>query len=716
MKKFPGYWIGWWLAALLGCSGNGGEDETLRDCRPFIFYKPQGPTQQVAVVGDFQGLLPATLPMDLDRENGWYWARLDLPPGEYLYRISVDGESLLDRSNPLTLFDAAEQEQSLLRVEDCSRPSWKLLQLDSSADGRMELALRFLRARSRSPLDRLSLESILEDGSSLELERVSAEGEVRLRTEGLSAGKHRVRVSARDADGAEAESLVLPFWAEDQPFDWRDAVLYQIVVDRFRRKEGQLEEDVPINFYRGGDLDGVVAAVEEGTFQRLGVNTLWLSPLYENPDKREVGRDGHLAEPYHGYWPSEPRTVEKRFGGEEALDRLITAAHARGMRVLMDLVLNHVHETHPYYREHTGGEWFANASGECICGVGSCSWDRAIESCWFDPFLPDLRFQNREVLEQMLGDALWWLTRFDLDGFRLDAIPMMPRLVTRHLRDRVHRQLESQANQVYLVGETYTAEGGQGAIRASLGPQGLSGQFDFPVMWALRAALSGRAPMAQLDEELALSEAAWEGSGAVMAMIIGNHDVPRILTELNGDPWQDPWGHPPGEPARDLPFQLLEVAFSFLFTQQGVPVIYYGDEIGMPGGADPDNRRNFQFGPLSGRQAALRAHVERLGLARACSAALRRGARRTLLVDNDLYAYGRAAEDGFPVVVVLNRRGEMQEVALELPAEWGLAPSAVFRDWFGSPVEQDGARLRMTVPARGSLLLVSDPNCASTRR
>src|SRR5262249_9721526 len=93
-----------------------------------------------------------------------------------------------------------------------------------------------------------------------------------------------------------------------------DGLLYQIMIDRFRDAAGPLAAPATPGDRAGGTLDGVRAAIETGYFAKLGVTTLWLSPVYQNPDGKHVGRDGHLYEAYHGYWPSQPRTVEPKLG------------------------------------------------------------------------------------------------------------------------------------------------------------------------------------------------------------------------------------------------------------------------------------------------------------------------------------------------------------------------------------------------------------------
>jgi glycosidase len=703
------------LAAwLVGCGDSSPPPGAVRDCSFTVFYQAGGPAsaalpQQVAVVADFNDWDPATHPLMAAGDPGLYYAVLAPEPGWHTYRIWVDGETVLDGFNPLTLLGDDGREASAMRIPDCAAPALEVRSLAAAGDG-LAAQVAFLRARAGAALDRDTLVVTVDDVAATAT--LGAADEISVTAAGLAAGKHRLRAAARDRDGVAAEALEVPFWTEGQPFDWRDALIYQIVVDRFRQGGGALRDDLSITSFHGGDLGGLTEAIAEGYFDDLGVNALWVSPLYQNPEGLLPGHAGHESEAYHGYWPREPRTVSVRFGGEAALDALVAAAHARGLRVIMDLVPNHVHESHPYYREHRWDGWFNHPDGDCICGA-ACSWGGFIEECWFDPFLPDLRWGYGPVAGQGTDDAVYWLDRFDLDGLRIDAVPMMPRLATRHLRDAIHRRLEAGGTHVYLVGETYTGTGGQSSIRYYLGPQALSGQFDYPVMWALRSALTGRTTPLDLDAEVRRSEASWEGSGAVMAPILGNHDVARLVSELNGDNLGAPWDAPPPPPETDKPYQLLALAWSFLLTQPGAPVIYYGDEIGMPGASDPDNRRNMRFGDaVTEREAAVRAHVARLGQARRCAVALRRGARRTLLVNENLYVYGRDAGDGTVALVALNLATVPRDLHLDVPDDWSFVDSTPLTDALGAAVTVTGRTVTLTVAPRGAAVLLSEPACA----
>jgi len=181
---------------------------------------------------------------------------------------------------------------------------------------------------------------------------------------------------------------------------------------------------------------------------------------------------------------------------------------------------------------------------------------------------------------------------------------------------------------------------------------------------------------------------------------------------MNGDPLWQPYTRPAPTPESDKPYDLLKIAWTFLLTQTGAPVIYYGDEIGLPGAGDPDNRREMRFDSgLDARETILLAHVARLGQARACSRALRRGVRRTLFVNENLYVYARDAGDGFPAVVALSRASVPRALTITLPSDLQLDQQAAFGDLFGAAVSAEGRSIELTLAPRGSAVLLTKTAC-----
>ncbi|MEQ9322351.1 MAG: alpha-amylase family glycosyl hydrolase, partial [Polyangiaceae bacterium] len=605
-----------WALVVAGC---GGPEPPLRDCFARVWVAP-GTPPELRVVGSWNdwhspGLLP------VDHESGWKLVRVALPPGEHGY-LMADGEGThLDQTNPLTTW-CGEQEVSLLQVPDCAEPGLLIERVDVGPSA-IELEATFLSSHSGAAFDPATVLAETRDGTAAEVvEAIPDRGKLVLRAEGLPAGKVTLGLRVGDAAGGHVEAFASGWTAPATggvgERDPRDEILYQVVVDRFRGDGGAALSPPPNPGARaGGTLDGVRSALADGTFEDLGITTLWLSPAYVNPNEPQAGLDGRTYEGYHGYWPVESRGVEPRIGGAAALDGVVADAHARGMAVLLDIVPNHVFEDNPRFVEHP--EWFGEPG--CVCGTASCPWSEHIQTCWFTPYLPDVRWQSPEAMATTLDDADWWSRRFDLDGFRIDAVPMMPRATTRRIADRL-RRATAPAEATLLLGEVFTGPG-TGALsilRYHMGSAGLDSVFDFPLMWSLHDAIGRGKSWSGVETILQAEETLFDDGGAHLARILDNHDTVRLLSVAVGDAGGDPWDEPAVQPTDDEPYRRLMLGQVVVFTLPGIPVVYQGDEVGVAGGGDPDNRRVLPGDDaLLPVQAELRDTVARLARLRRCS-------------------------------------------------------------------------------------------------
>ena len=375
--------------------------------------------------------------------------------------------------------------------------------------------------------------------------------------------------------------------------------------------------------------------------------------------------------------------------------------------VLLDIVPNHVFESNPRFTDHP--DWFGEPG--CVCGTASCPWSEHIQTCWFTPYLPDVRWQNPDAMAITLDDAAWWTRRFDLDGFRIDAVPMMPRATTRRIADRLRRDTHP-ADATFLLGEVFTGPG-SGALnilRYHMGSAGLNSVFDFPLMWSLHEAIARGKSFSTVETILEAEETIFDDGGASLARILDNHDTVRFLSVAVGDAHGDPWDEPAVQPTDDEPYVRLMLGQVVVFTLPGIPVVYQGDEIGVAGGGDPDNRRvlpaDDELLPI---QLELRDTVARLARLRRCSDALRRGSREPLLVAPTRYAYRRDGER--PAIVVLSTDDD--DADFTLPG-LGLLPGTWVDVTTGETFEASGDPLPMTMaPLSFRILLRQDDPCAA---
>jgi glycosidase len=693
------------LAAALGLAACGDEPRA-RDCTTLIWAQPSRRGAALAVIGSWNGWYLPGIPMQASSDPPWQVARVDaeVSPGEYGYLILEDGAHRRDPHNPLTTFWAEEDdlEVSLLVVPDCAAPTLSIAAAEARDDGTATVRAAFHAADDGAALARASASTPAGEAVPVTI----SDGELRVDRTGLPRGKHTLTLTAEDAAGRTASARASVF-VRPAAATWADGLLYQVVTDRFRGDGGAPLAPPPTPGARaGGTLDGVTAEIEAGHLESLGVGALWISPVYVNPTEAREGRgDGRMYEGYHGYWPLDSRGVDPRIGGEAALERLMAAAHARGIRVLLDVVPNHIYEDNP--RAAGDPSQFNRRDPPCVCGLDGCDWGAHIQTCWFTTYLPDLRFESPAVMRTAYEDLIWWARRFDGDGVRVDAVPMMPRAATRRMAHELRASVWPPESQ-FLIGEVYTGAGAWGVdvIRYYLGEGGLDSVFDFPLMWAIRDALAHESVgLDAVEAMLGEVERATEGSGAVLGRILGNHDTTRFLSEAHGDAAGDPWDDPPVQPDADArAFARHRAALTLLLTLPGLPVLYYGDELGLAGGNDPDNRRVLPaWDALSPEQAATLAHARRLGTLRACLPALRTGTRAPVQVEDDLYVFLRGEGEG-AALVLLSRAGAPREVSVP----GGLLPPGTWVDALsGEQVELDGQGGRVVLAPRSSRVLIA---------
>jgi len=691
------------------CSSEEGEELSLNptmNCKACFEYN-NSTEDSVFVIGDFNNWNKEGYRLNLNTATNKLELSVPLGGGDYAYRFVVGDEEVLDSSNPLTTYDRNNTEQSWLIQPDCTIPALQVASI-KNADNEFEASIQFVAADGGVECDPDSIEIQIEPETEYKYS-YDTNSNVILLSVSAEKGKYVFSVTAKDKSGTSTETLRLPFWLAETKFNWSDAIVYQIVTDRFRKGSGDLTSDAAITYRMGGDFAGIVDAIKDGYFKRLAVNTLWISPAYTNVDGLWQGFDGREYESYHGYWPIAPREVDQRWGGYDSLKELVKTAHSNQMRVILDVVPNHVHKEHPYFTDNRY-DWFNYPQGDCICGR-ECSWGTDIETCWFTDYLPDLDLRKSNVMKTMVDDSLWWLTEFNLDGLRVDAVAMMPRSVTRYMRHRADILAAYGGEHVYLIGETFTGANGRPTIRQSLGPYGLSAQFDFPLMWSIRSTIAeGNGSMSDLLVEADKSIESWKGSGSVMGMITGNHDVPRILSVANGDDVGDVFS-PPEKPDSILPYKKLLLSHAFAFSQPGAPIIYYGDEYGMPGAGDPDNRRAMIFeDDWNQYETWLAERVSMLSMIRHEVSAMRYGTRIDLVKEKDVIVFALQDNES-TTIMALSRAETAQHVSFDNEIGTAIVGGNYYKDCFGSIIKTDNNKVSFVMEPVSMVLITESEVC-----
>lgn len=674
-----------------------------RSCKTVFEHSP-GTSAAVEIAGEWDGFKGKTALIDTG--GGKYRVEMDLPKGDYGYKLVIGGSDWkLDPAHGRRKY-VGGVENSRVIVGDCKDPVLRLDKFEAKGDGTVTIIAQYLDGQDGAGIGEITATS-----KSLKPTPAITNGQITIALTGAPKGKHTVFIHAKDKAGHVAKSLTIPLWIEDEAFQWNDGPMYFVFTDRFRN--GSPGNDLKIAGiddranYLGGDFAGVKQAIDEGYFDKLGVRSLWLSPVNDNTNKKGKGSDGRDYSGYHGYWPTEPRKTEEHFGSLDELRALTAAAHAHGIRVVLDLVSNQVHEDHAYVTAHKGEGWF-NGDGSCVCGGPGCSWDDRPVDCWFTNYLPDVNWSTTATQDAFIADSLWWLVESDADGFRVDAVKHMNDVASTALRSAIRDELEGGNAKYYLVGETFTGggDGERGLIKKYIGANALWGQFDFPLFWAFdyTFAQNGGA-MSSLESAIAKSDTSY-GPGALMSPFLGNHDVTRFISRAAGhigsNPQDQAWSAPPGKPTTDEPYDRAFLAFTVLLGQPGVPLIYYGDEVGLPGTADPDNRRFLTAETsLDAREKKLLERVRLLAKARGTHKGLMRGARKWLFDDGDGYVFARGTGADLAIVAV-NRGTTARTVNVKVPGDLG-AEGMTFKDAFGGPsIIIKGGSVDLPLTAKGA--------------
>ncbi|HPI46401.1 MAG TPA: alpha-amylase family glycosyl hydrolase, partial [Tenuifilaceae bacterium] len=579
-------------------------------------YNPSGKkVKSVQLTGQINDWNPAATPLSFD--GTIFKTTMMLNPGKYHYQVVVDGKQMLDSANPVKEDNNMGGFNSVLVVGN-NQPE-KLPHLVAVSTNGNVLNIKAINSVDKVIVlwqnHLLNEKFIVIDAQDIKL-TIPSNAE--------SFKRSYIRVWAFNEYG-ESNDLLIPLEGNKPVVstsqltraDKNSQIMYFLMVDRFNNGNSNNDKKVddpeilPEANYYGGDLAGVTQKIKDGYFTALGINTIWLSPITQNP----LGAWGLYPEPrtkfsgYHGYWPISSSKVDFRFGTSDELKELIAEAHSRNMNVILDYVANHVHKEHPLYIEHP--DW-ATSLYLPDGSLNTERWDEYRLTTWFDVFLPTLDLERPEVYEPMTDSALYWLTEFGLDGFRHDA--------TKHIHENFWRRLTQKVKQnvpdrsVYQIGETY---GSKELIASYIGSGMLDSQFDFNIYDASVAAFA-RPDIAFTQLNNSLHETFdYYGWNNLMGYISGNQDRARFISYAGGavrfdeDAKKAGWTREIG--VGDLvAYNKLCMLNAFNMTIPGVPTIYYGDEFGSPGGNDPDNRKMMKFDGFNSKEQFTLETVKRL--------------------------------------------------------------------------------------------------------
>ncbi|MBA3242313.1 MAG: cyclomaltodextrinase N-terminal domain-containing protein, partial [Acidobacteria bacterium] len=456
-------------------------------------------------------------------------------------------------------------------------------------------------------------------------------------------GARRLRVSAGGSTAETPFEIAAPLARQGrfQGFT-TDDVIYFIMPDRFSdgdssnnnpSKSPGLYDRTKGRHYHGGDFQGIINRLPY--LKDLGVTAIWINPVYDNTDRldeKEVyaetaGGPKRPTTAYHGYGAIDFYGVEEHYGDMRKLRELVDKAHALGLKVIQDQIANHTSPYHPWATDRPTPTWFYGTVENHLSNnwqkwttmdphASEATRRRNLEG-WFIDILPDLNQDDEEVRRYLVQNTLWWLGQVGFDAVRMDTLPHVPRHFWRDWSQAIRAEYRS----VNVLGELFD---GDPALLAYF-QKGRAGQdgidtgidtlYDFALFYAVRDAFAKGESVRKVAQVLA-HDHLYPNPG-VLVPFIGVHDMERFMNE------------------KGATVEGLKLAQTFIMTARGTPLLYYGDELAMPGGGDPDNRRDFPGGfPNDARNAFTKTgrtaiendvfnHLQRLARLRAELPALR---------------------------------------------------------------------------------------------
>ena len=647
----------------------------------FTYYS-QTSLNSVEVVGEWDGWIRH----NLTNLNGTYSIDIDIDEGFYCYKLIIDEvDWVLDPSNGYRKYCDGILNSGII-VGNLSYPR---MSVASESEELLNLKLNYsagIDGSAFSELDVYLMNNFERKNISYiwNEEDWSVDINVNFSLSLFEYGKYTLNVQAFDSEGRESNKISYPFWFEESSFNWNGALVYMIMTDRFVNGNSSNDpSSIPDASqgadWMGGDFAGVISMLESGYFEELGVSALWLTPFNKGAEGSFLASDNeHRVSGYHGYWPVKSREIDSRFGTESELKELIALAHSKGIRILNDFVINHVHEDHEYYQ--TNPDWFRDG---CVLGTSGCDWtERALDGV-FSSYMPDVNWQNPEASEKFLEDAIWWQKEYDLDGSRIDAVKHVEPSSISNLVVKFNEELENSLTDYYLLGETAMGWTGDNivdnlpqynAINQYMGEGGLDGQGDFVLYHAVvdNVFRYGSKDFSHLDYWTLQSQENYV-EGSIMTPYLGSHDTSRLISRLDdgGNNPDNKWVEQslPQQPASSQPYIESKIAFSWLLTIPGAPVLYMGDEYGEYGGSDPDNRHSFRRGDqLNSNELQLASFVQELGNIRQQSNDLQEGTYRSIFSDETLLIFARETANS-EAVVLINKGETSREISLNYESD-----------------------------------------------
>lgn len=616
-----------------------------------------------------------TCPMTYDAANDRFGYDLTgVSTGDYYYYYVVDGTGELDAFN---------SEKADYSGKECSVCHFKKANVSVTAS-LSQYAMDYndnnvlsveLTAKDGEGLETSEIAAITADLSELGLGKEFAiepelmEGTIScLNT--VAAGVKNIPVTVKDIYGNVYTTATNVTVTERKKsagdFDWDEAVIYFAVTDRFFDGDASNNDAYGVgdynvgekggSSYHGGDFAGLNQKLDY--LKDLGVNTIWITPIVENITEDQHDNETDTATyGYHGYWASDFTKLNKHLGKEQQFKALLDAAHSKGMKIMVDVVLNHA----GYGREDYFNSILTDADGNSISMIrdssNTISGDDKYDSL---SDLPDFVTENKAVTDQLVAWQTEWMSKYNIDYYRVDTV--------KHVETTTWAAFKNSLTKVNpdfkMIGEYSGA--GYANNAGELGTGTMDALLDFDFNDFAQNFVTGN--ISSVENSLQKRNSAINNT-SVMGSFLSSHDEDTLQYKLVNE----------SKISEEEAYNLMKVAATLQITAKGQPVLYYGEEIGQ-GGANnwplQTNRRDFDWTELEKQKAdsnSIYNHYKTmLAIRNAYTDVFARGNRSTVAVsDADGYEVISRSYGNNTLYVGMNVKEAEKEVVIPVAESAG---------------------------------------------
>lgn len=526
----------------------------------------------------------------------------DITTGDYCYYYTVDGEEKLDAFNENTK-DYAGKTCSVCHYKKFNMSiSAELSQPTMDYNDNNVLTVKYNPADGED-MTEFEVAAATADLSALGLSREYAiDPELMEATisclNTITTGVKTIPVTVKDVYGnvytTEVNVTVTDRVKTDGDFDWDEAVIYFAVTDRFFDGDASNNDAYGVgdydtsakkggSSYHGGDFAGLTEKLDY--LEDLGVNTIWITPIVENiTDDQHDAKTDTATYGYHGYWASDFTELNKHLGTKEEFAALLDAAHSRGMKLMVDVVLNHAGYGTENYFNNILKDKDGNAIKMLRDSSNTVSGDDKLAPL---SDLPDFVTEDSEVRNQLIEWQTEWMDEFDIDYYRVDTV--------KHVDSTTWSALKNSLTKVNpdfkMIGEYSGA--GYANTAGELGTGSMDALLDFDFNDFAKDFVGGK--ISTVENSL-LKRNGVLNNTATMGNFLNSHDEDTLQYKLVNE----------SKFSEEEAYNVMKVAATLQITAKGQPVIYYGDELGQAGANDwpnQTNRRDFDWKELEAQKA-----------------------------------------------------------------------------------------------------------------